>query len=101
MGKAKILIVDDEQVVLDSCRKILAAEGYEVFLASSAVEALAAMKTDEFSLLIIDIKMPAENIFCPTLPFCREEKAFEAYSLSHVRLLRIVRCLPRYYPLQR
>ena len=61
MGKAKILIVDDEQVVLDSCRKILAAEGYEVFLASSAVEALAAMKTDEFSLLIIDIKMPEHD----------------------------------------
>lgn len=33
--------------MLDSRRKILTAEGYEVFLASSAVEALEAMKTDE------------------------------------------------------
>ena len=61
MVKVKILIVDDEQVVLDSCRKILAAEGYEVFLASSAVEALAAMKTDEFSFLLIDVKMPEHD----------------------------------------
>jgi DNA-binding NtrC family response regulator len=77
MEKVKILIVDDEQVVLDSCRKILTAEGYEVFLASSALEALAAMKTDEFSLLIIDVKMPQHdgmylmrelNEHCPGTP---------------------------------
>ena len=61
MEKVKILIVDDEQVVLDSCRKILAAEGYEVFLASSAAEALAAIKTDTFSFLIIDVKMPGHD----------------------------------------
>jgi DNA-binding NtrC family response regulator len=61
MEKAKILIVDDEQVVLDSCRKILTGEGYEVFFASSAVEALAAMETGEFSLLIIDVKMPEHD----------------------------------------
>jgi DNA-binding NtrC family response regulator len=61
MEKVKILIVDDEQVVLDSCRKILEAEGYEVVLSSSAVEALAAMKTDGFSLLIIDVKMPEHD----------------------------------------
>ena len=61
MEKVKILIVDDEQVVLDSCRKVLAAEGFEVFLASSAVEALEAMKTDEFSLLLVDVKMPEHD----------------------------------------
>jgi len=61
MDKMKILIVDDEQVVLDSCRKILEAEGYYVFLASSAVDALTALKTNEFSLLIIDVKMPEHD----------------------------------------
>lgn len=61
MEKVKILIVDDEQVVLDSCRKILATEGFEVFLASSVVEAFEAMKTDEFSLLLIDVKMPEHD----------------------------------------
>ena len=61
MEKVKILIVDDEQVVLDSCRKILEAEGYAVLFASSAVEALAAMQTDEFSLLLIDVKMPEHD----------------------------------------
>ena len=44
MEKVKILIVDDEQVVLKSCRKILEAEGYEVFLSSSAVGALVAVE---------------------------------------------------------
>ena len=61
MEKVKILIVDDEQVVLNSCRKILEAEGYEVFLSSSAVGALDAMKTTAFSLLLIDVKMPEHD----------------------------------------
>jgi DNA-binding NtrC family response regulator len=61
MQRVKILIVDDEQVVLDSCRKILESEGYDVFLSSSAVEALEAMKTDGFSLILIDVKMPGRD----------------------------------------
>ena len=57
----KILIVDDDTVVLDSCKRVLEAEGFEVHLASGAKEALAAIKSGSFGLLFIDVKMPEHD----------------------------------------
>jgi DNA-binding NtrC family response regulator len=57
----KILVVDDEQVVLNSCKRVLKAEGFEVCLVPSAEEALEAMKRDVFGLLLIDVKMPERD----------------------------------------
>ena len=57
----KILVIDDEAVVLDSCRKILRSEGFEVVLATTVDDALTALEQDEFSLLLIDIKMPKRD----------------------------------------
>ena len=54
----KILIVDDESIVLDSCRRVLEAEGFQVFLASSADKALEIMASMEPALVLIDVKMP-------------------------------------------
>jgi DNA-binding NtrC family response regulator len=54
----KILVVDDEDIVLESCQAVLEAEGFEVYLVPSADKALGAMKNDVFSLLLIDVKMP-------------------------------------------
>jgi DNA-binding NtrC family response regulator len=57
----KILIVDDDPIVLDSCRLILEAEGFDVFVVPSAKKALDAMKNDHFDLLLIDVKMPGHD----------------------------------------
>jgi DNA-binding NtrC family response regulator len=57
----KILVVDDEEIVLESCQAVLEEAGFEVVLVPSADEALKAMKNDEFSLLIIDVKMPEHD----------------------------------------
>lgn len=54
----KILVVDDESVVLDSCQVVLEAEGFEVLLLPSADKALEAIKKDDFAILLADIKMP-------------------------------------------
>ena len=54
----KILVVDDEGIVLSSCRRVLESEGFEVFLAKSAKEAFEALEKEVFSVLLIDIKMP-------------------------------------------
>jgi len=57
----RILVVDDESIVLDSCRKVLMSEGYDVILVPSADKALAAMENDDFSLLLVDVMMPEHD----------------------------------------
>jgi DNA-binding NtrC family response regulator len=54
----KIFIVDDEGIVLESCRRVLESEGYEVACAKSVDEALMVIDPKEVVLLLIDIKMP-------------------------------------------
>lgn len=57
----KILVIDDEKVVLESCRKILCSEGFEVVSVSTVDDALAALEKEHFPLLLIDIKMPRHD----------------------------------------
>ena len=54
----KILVVDDERIVLDSCQRVLEADGFKVLLVPSADKALEAMKKEGFGLLLVDVKMP-------------------------------------------
>jgi len=57
----RILVVDDEQVVLNSCKRVLEADGFEVCLVPSVEKALEAMKREGFGLLLIDVKMPERD----------------------------------------
>jgi len=57
----KILVVDDEDIVLDSCQAVLEEEDFEVMLVSSADDALEAMKDENITLLLIDVKMPKHD----------------------------------------
>ena len=54
----KLLIVDDDTMVLESCRRILAQEGYDVTLTSSAKEALEILSDRRFELMLVDVIMP-------------------------------------------
>jgi DNA-binding NtrC family response regulator len=54
----KILIVDDDRVVLASCKRILQSEGYEVILTSSVKEALQRLEEKKFDILLVDVIMP-------------------------------------------
>jgi CheY-like chemotaxis protein len=54
----RILVVDDEAVVCDSIRKVLALDQHEVEAATSGQGALAAFQTGKFDLTIIDYEMP-------------------------------------------
>jgi NADH-quinone oxidoreductase subunit E/NADP-reducing hydrogenase subunit HndA len=56
--KGNVLIVDDEQVVLRSCERILGVEGYFVQTAQSARDALELLNENPYDLLITDIRMP-------------------------------------------
>ncbi len=53
-----ILIVDDEPKNLTVLETVLADPGYRLVRAESADKALLALVTEEFALLILDIRMP-------------------------------------------
>jgi DNA-binding NtrC family response regulator len=57
----KILVVDDDAIVIKSCRRILEAEGFEVMTVPSADEALEKVKCNDFDLLLMDVKMPKHD----------------------------------------
>jgi len=54
----KILIADDEQVIRDLFEKFLSKEGYGVTTAADGLDALGKIKTDNYNMLILDLKMP-------------------------------------------
>ncbi len=54
----RVLVVDDDPIVLASCRRVLEAEGFTVATAASVKEGVAAAIEQGFGLVIADIKMP-------------------------------------------
>jgi DNA-binding NtrC family response regulator len=58
MAVPRILVVDDEMIVCESCKRILEEEGYEVETALSGKEAFEKMKANPFDIVITDLKMP-------------------------------------------
>ncbi len=54
----KILVVDDESVVIKSCKRILEAEGYSIDGASGGREAIISMEQKAYDFVITDLKMP-------------------------------------------
>ena len=57
----KILVADDEPIVLESCRLVLETEQFQVRLCGSADEALQALDRELPSLLLVDVKMPVHD----------------------------------------
>ncbi len=58
MSNPRILVIDDEMIVCESCQSILEEEGYVVEIALSAREAFKKMKENPFNIVITDLKMP-------------------------------------------
>jgi CheY-like chemotaxis protein/glycine cleavage system H lipoate-binding protein len=56
--KARILAVDDEKVVLDSLRKMLALGGYSIDTVESGAEALGLISRRDYDFVFTDLKMP-------------------------------------------
>jgi DNA-binding NtrC family response regulator len=57
VSKRRILVIDDEQIVLDSVSRILVA-GYEVDTARSSPQGLQWALSREYDLVLTDIRMP-------------------------------------------
>jgi DNA-binding NtrC family response regulator len=58
VSNVRILVVDDEMIVCESCKRILEEEEYEVETALSGKEAFEKMKANPFDIVITDLKMP-------------------------------------------
>ena len=56
--KARILCVDDEEVILGSFRKILVLDGYSVDTVETGQEALGLIQKHHYDFLFTDLKMP-------------------------------------------
>ncbi|MEE4311684.1 MAG: response regulator [candidate division KSB1 bacterium] len=56
--KARILAVDDEEVILDSFRKILVIAGYSIDTVETGPEALGLIKKNDYDFVFTDLKMP-------------------------------------------
>ena len=54
----RILVVDDEEIVIQCCRRILADSAYHVEFVHSGVEALKKIEESSFDLMILDFMMP-------------------------------------------
>jgi len=57
MKKAKILVVDDEQIARENLKHILTKEGYDVVSVDSGIQALKKLANTNFDLVLTDLKM--------------------------------------------
>lgn len=55
---AHILVVDDDATVRASLARVLAAAGHRVDAVGSGVEAVRRLGSDEFALVVLDLRMP-------------------------------------------
>jgi DNA-binding NtrC family response regulator len=58
MEKKKALVIDDEQIVLDSVRKILSQGDYEVDISLSGRQGLELAISRQYDIVLTDIRMP-------------------------------------------
>ena len=57
-GQLTVLVVDDEQIVLDSAHKLLRKEPFELVTARSAAEGLVLLERGGIQVVLTDLKMP-------------------------------------------
>jgi DNA-binding response OmpR family regulator len=73
----RILIVDDDRFLLDSLRKLLQREGYEVATAPSGEEAMNQIMRDRCDLMILDLGLPGAD----GVTTCRRLRAWHTFPI--------------------
>ncbi len=59
----KVLVVDDDLIVIKSCSRVLQSEGIEISTAQTVGLAESLLIDDNFDLMLTDIKMPGQDGF--------------------------------------
>src|SRR5215467_7379639 len=60
---ARVLVVDDEPLMLSMMRRVLEAEGYGVAVAAEGYAALDILRSEAIDLMILDVMMPGIDGF--------------------------------------
>ncbi|MBI2871812.1 MAG: response regulator [Chloroflexi bacterium] len=71
MAKGQVLIIEDEEIVRDSMRRVLADAGYHADAVPSAAAGLSRLAHQAYDLLLVDMKLPNTD----GLAFLREVRA--------------------------
>lgn len=58
---ARVLVIDDEEVVRDSCAKVLTGDGYSVEGAEDGDAGLSLFREFQPDLVLVDLKMPGKG----------------------------------------
>ena len=56
--KARILVIDDEEIVCKSCHRILTKAGYDVSVSQDPRSALRLLEKEPYDVVITDLMMP-------------------------------------------
>src|SRR5437763_14239978 len=89
----KILVVEDQPTELKLAVQVLSAAGFEVDQAAAADEAVAAVKADPPSIILLDLSLPGVD----GLTLARKLKAD---SVTHDILIVAVTSYPERFPLE-
>jgi len=54
----KVLVVDDEKVVRDGCRRVLTGKGYQVLTTENGQQAMDTLAQESVDIILLDLKMP-------------------------------------------
>lgn len=73
-NKYKILIVDAEEDILSTVKKLLKNESYTVETTQSGIEAFEKVKNDKYHVVLIDIDIPDMN----GIELLKEIKSYDA-----------------------
>ncbi len=63
MGKPKILIVEDNEVVLRMLEAKLSGAGYDVVAVANSTEAITLAQTESPDVMILDLGLPQKDMF--------------------------------------
>jgi DNA-binding NtrC family response regulator len=58
MAKARVLVIDDDQIVLDSISQLLTDDDYEVDVTLRGGEGLERAIREDYDIVLVDIRMP-------------------------------------------
>ena len=84
MKMKKILVVDDDPVVIKLLESMLKGQGFEVVAASDGIDAMVQVKNTKPDLILLDIMMPELNGYevCSHLKFDPQYKSIPIIILT-------------------
>ncbi|MDX1747708.1 MAG: response regulator, partial [Halobacteriales archaeon] len=59
----RILVVDDDSTVLESCESVLGNAGYRLETVRKGEEAIRRLKSRKFDIMLVDCRMPGTDGF--------------------------------------